>query len=111
VRISRADCGDHRSVPPASNALADHEVVPSSSPPTGAPAASPQATGSAHRRTVTAVALDSGELACRQARIFARHRTITALEHARALRAGRRDRRPETPVEVRLLARYDALIA
>ena len=33
--------------------------------------------------------LDTGELACRHARVFARHRTITALEHARALRDGR----------------------
>jgi hypothetical protein len=49
-------------------------------------------------------------MACRHARVFARHRTITALEHARALRAGR-DVSAETPVEVRPLARYDALIA
>jgi len=63
------------------------------------------------QRTVTAVALDTGELACRHARVFARHRTITALEHARALKAGRRDVSAETPVEVRPLARYDALIA
>ena len=59
---------------------------------------------------VTAVALDTGELACRHARVFARHRTITALEHARALRDGRRAP-AETAVEVRPLARYDALIA
>ena len=45
------------------------------------------------QRDVTAVALDTGELACRHRRVFARHRTITALEHARALRAGRDDRR------------------
>jgi DNA-binding NarL/FixJ family response regulator len=38
---------------------------------------------------VTAVALDTGELACRHDRVFARHRTITALEHARALKAAR----------------------
>ena len=62
------------------------------------------------QRTVTAVALDTGEVACRHARVFARHRTITALEHARALRAGR-GVPAETPVEVRPLARYDALIA
>ncbi|MEA2380916.1 MAG: hypothetical protein QOH72_887 [Solirubrobacteraceae bacterium] len=37
-------------------------------------------------REVLAVALETGELACRHARSFARHRTITALEHARALR-------------------------
>jgi transposase len=61
------------------------------------------------QRTVTAVALDTGELACRHARVFARHRSITALEHARALRARRQP--AETPVEVRPLARYDALIA
>jgi Mu transposase-like protein len=63
------------------------------------------------QRTVAAVALDTGELACRHARTFARHRTITAFEHARALRAGRRGVAAETPVEVRPLARYDALIA
>ncbi len=38
------------------------------------------------QREVLAVALETGELACRHARSFARHRTITALEHARALR-------------------------
>jgi transposase len=62
------------------------------------------------QRTVTAVALDTGELACRHTRVFARHRTVTALEHARALKAGR-GVPAETPVEVRPLARYDALIA
>ncbi len=62
---------------------------------------------SVDQRTVTAVALDTGELACRHARVFARHRTITALEHARALKAGR-DASTETPVEIRPLARYDA---
>jgi transposase len=62
------------------------------------------------QQTVTAVALDTGEVACRHARVFAKHRTITALEHARALRAGR-DVLAETSVEVRPLARYDALIA
>ena len=62
------------------------------------------------QRHVTAVVLDIGELACRHARVFARHRTITALEHARALKAGRRAP-VEAQVEVRPLARYDALIA
>jgi hypothetical protein len=65
----------------------------------------------ADQRTVTTVALDTGEIACRHARVFARHRTITALEHARALRTGRRGVSAETPVEIRPLARYDALIA
>ena len=60
-------------------------------------------------REVIAVALDSGELACRHARSFARHRTITALEHARALRE-LRGAPPEPEVEQRPLQLYDALI-
>ena len=36
-------------------------------------------------REVIAVALDTGELACRHPRSYARHRTLTALEHARTL--------------------------
>jgi hypothetical protein len=64
-------------------------------------------------REVFAVALDTGELACRHQRSFARYRTITALEHARALKAQRDQRRgrPEPAVEVRSLAVYDQLIA
>jgi transposase len=62
------------------------------------------------QHTVTAVALDTGELACRHARVFARHRTVIALEHARALRDARRAP-AETQVQVRPLAHYDALIA
>jgi transposase len=64
-------------------------------------------------REVLAVALDTGELACRHARSFARHRTITALEHARTLKARRHERRGhgEPVVEFRSLATYDALIA
>jgi len=63
-------------------------------------------------REILAVALDTGELACRHARSFARHRTITALEHARALKY-RRDREAaaEPVVETRSLDVYDALIA
>jgi IstB-like ATP binding protein len=38
------------------------------------------------QRQVLAIALDTGELACRRVRSFARHRTITALDHGRALR-------------------------
>jgi transposase len=60
--------------------------------------------------TVAAIALDTGELACRHTRVFARHRTITALEHARKLRSARDDS-AQSSVEVRPLARYDALIA
>ncbi|HET9740852.1 MAG TPA: hypothetical protein VFP78_22250 [Solirubrobacteraceae bacterium] len=59
---------------------------------------------------ITAVCLDTGELAARHARSFARHRTITAIEHARALREGRSE--PFEPaVQTRPLAAYDALIA
>ena len=58
---------------------------------------------------VLAVALDTGELACHHQRSFARHRTVTDLAHARALRAGRAE--PVPAVEVRPLARYDALLA
>ena len=63
-------------------------------------------------RELTAIALDTGEVACRHPRSFAKHRTITALEHARALKTQREERRGGDPdVEVRSLARYDALIA
>jgi transposase len=62
------------------------------------------------QREIRAVALDTEELASRHARVFARHRTITALEHARALKRGRRTP-ADTDVEVRPLARYDQLIA
>ena len=59
-----------------------------------------------------AVALDTGELACRHQRSRSRrHRTITALEHARALRERARRTAPSRAVEIRPLARYDALIA
>ena len=60
-------------------------------------------------REVLAVALDTGELACRHPRSFAKHRTITDLAHARALKAGRAETEPA--VEIRPLARYDALLA
>ena len=63
-------------------------------------------------REVSAVALDSGEIACRHPRSFAKHRTIIALEHARTLKVQREQRRNTEPVvEVRSLARYDQLIA
>jgi transposase len=61
------------------------------------------------QREILAVCLDTGELACRHARSFARHRTVTALEHARALRE-LRGSPAEPEVETRPLARYDQLI-
>ena len=59
---------------------------------------------------VRAVALDTGELCARHPRSFAGHRTITALDHARALRDLRGERRAELEVETRPLERYDRLI-
>lgn len=59
---------------------------------------------------VRAVALDTGELVARHLRTFARYRTVTALEHARALRARRGAPEREPAVEVRALSQYDRLI-
>lgn len=61
---------------------------------------------------VTAAALDSGELACRHRRRFARHLTFTDPAHQRALDElrGARRRGRDVDVELRPLARYDALI-
>ena len=64
----------------------------------------------ASQREITAHALDTGELACRHERSFAKHRTITALGHARALKQRRGERDPVT-VQQRPLAVYDHLIA
>lgn len=60
---------------------------------------------------ITATALDTGELACVHERSLARHRTITALEHARTLRERRGDPTREPEVEIRPLSAYDALTA
>jgi transposase len=64
----------------------------------------------ASQRELAAQALDSGELACRHTRRFARGLTITDPEHERALRELRSGARGEVEVETRPLARYDALI-
>jgi Mu transposase, C-terminal domain len=65
----------------------------------------------ASQRVITAIALDTGEHCPRHARSFAKHRTVTALEHARALRELRGDPEDELQVEERPLAVYDQLIA
>ena len=65
----------------------------------------------ATQREISAAVRDTGELACRHERSFAKHRTITALEHARALRERRGEPEQDVVVEQRPLARYDALIA
>jgi len=62
------------------------------------------------QREVSAAALDTGELACQHERSYAKHRSIVALEHARALRSRRREREP-LDVEIRPLSVYDALSA
>ena len=61
---------------------------------------------------VTAVVLDTGELACRHRRSFAGGLTITDPGHQTQLdlRRARRRQRHDVDVEVRPLARYDALI-
>ncbi len=64
------------------------------------------------QRQVTAVALNTGELACSHERVFAKNRTITALEHARALRERRgKPTDDELVVEQRPLDVYDRVIA
>jgi hypothetical protein len=63
------------------------------------------------QRELAAVCLDSGELAARHERSFARRRTITALAHARVLRQRRGEPESDPVVEQRPLARYDTLIA
>jgi hypothetical protein len=66
----------------------------------------------ASQQKITGAALDTGELACSHERSFAKNRTITALEHARALRKkGGEEDEGETFVEQRPLAVYDRLIA
>ena len=61
---------------------------------------------------ITAAALDTGEVACRHRRSFAKHLSFTDPAHQRALDELRGERRrPKEPeVEIRPLARYDALI-
>jgi hypothetical protein len=65
------------------------------------------------QRELRAVALDTGELAAHHRRSFARHLTFTDPAHQRELERlrGERRRPPREPeVEIRPLARYDALI-
>jgi hypothetical protein len=66
----------------------------------------------ASQREIVAVALDTGELACRHERCFAKNRKLTALEHARTLRERRgASDSNEVIVEQRPLEVYDQLIA
>ncbi|MBA2763501.1 MAG: IS21 family transposase [Thermoleophilaceae bacterium] len=68
---------------------------------------------SAGQSEISAIALDSGELAARHRRVFAGGLTFTDPAHQRALeelRAERKGHHREPEVEIRPLARYDALI-
>jgi len=62
------------------------------------------------QRELVAIALDTGELACRHRRSFAKHLTFTDPAHQRELERLRGERRCEVQVEIRPLARYDRLI-
>jgi hypothetical protein len=64
------------------------------------------------QREIAAVALDTGELAARHRRSFAKHLTFTDPAHQAALDQlrGDRRRRREPDVEIRPLTRYDQLI-
>ena len=67
---------------------------------------------SASQTEITATALDTGEVACRHRRAFAKGLTFTDPAHQRLLDELRAERRrPKEPeVEIRPLVRYDALI-
>jgi transposase len=64
------------------------------------------------QREITALALDTGELACRHRRVFAGGLTLTDPAHQGELERlrGQRRRAREPEVELRPLARYDQLI-
>src|SRR3954451_13580048 len=64
------------------------------------------------QREVTAIVLDTGELACRHRRAFAGGLTITAPAHQTELerQRARRRQRHDIDVEIRPLARYDEFI-
>ena len=64
------------------------------------------------RREITAVVLDTGELAARHRRVFAGGLTLTDPAHQTQLERQREKRRQrhEVEVEIRPLARYDQLI-
>jgi transposase len=65
----------------------------------------------ASQSEISAVALDTGELACRHRRVFAGGLCFTDRAHQAALDQLRSERRrPEPDVQLRSLARYDRLI-
>ena len=64
----------------------------------------------ASQREITAAALDTGEVACRHRRSFAGGLVFTDPTHQRELERQRGERRHQVDVEIRSLARYDALI-
>ena len=65
----------------------------------------------ASQREITAVALDTGEVACRHRRVYAGGLVFTDPTHQTALERLRGQRRGgQVEVEMRALARYDELI-
>ena len=64
----------------------------------------------ASQHEITAVALDTGEVACQHRRVFAGGLVFTDPTHQRELERQRGERRHQVDVEIRSLARYDALI-
>jgi len=64
----------------------------------------------ASQREISAIVLDTGELACRHRRRFAGGLTFTDPAHQAELERLRGERRREPVVELRPLKRYDALI-
>ncbi len=62
------------------------------------------------QRELRAVALDTGEAACRHRRSFAKGLTFTDPRHQAELERLRGSRRREPEVELRPLSRYDRLI-
>jgi hypothetical protein len=65
----------------------------------------------ASQREIVAIALDTVELARRHERSFAKHRTVTAVKHARKLRQHCGEGEEPLLVEQRSLSVYDQLIA
>ena len=59
---------------------------------------------------VRATALDTGEIVAAHERTFARHVTVTALDHKRALQEQREARQRKVAVERRPLERYYAVV-
>ena len=103
--VDRRWCSGSRRIPTCASTPTTTRWTPSSS---AAASRSGSPTASSSRSRWTAASWRAGTT-----RSFAKHRTITALEHARALKDQRDERRgrSEPDVEVAIARRYDQLIA